>query len=108
MRNWLVQQLRSSLWWRHHHRRTAYRSCFLGEDQRPSLDGDVVLADLKRFCKVNDSSFVPGDPYTTAFNEGRREVWNRIMAHLYLSDDTIASIVEQTYPTDAGGNDSED
>jgi len=97
-------------WWKHSHRRTAFRSCFLAPDGRPSIDGEIVLADLRRFCKAADSSFVPGDPHATALNEGRREVWNRIMAHLYLSDDTIASIVEQTYPDDtyAGGLDGED
>lgn len=106
-RSFLMIQMRRALWWRHSHRRHAFRACFLGEDGKPTLDGEVVLADLKRFCKLTDSSFVPGDPYATALNEGRREVMNRILAHLYLSDDTIAAIVEQTYPTDAGGMDDE-
>ena len=107
MRSALERLLRRSIRWRQETRRTAYRACFLGPDDRPSLDGEVVLADLKRFCRANDSSFVPGDPYTTAFNEGRREVWNRINAHLYLSDDTIAAIVEQSYPDDAGVSNDE-
>ncbi len=38
-----------------------------------SVDGQVVLQDL---CDsyYDVSSFVPGDPYATAFNEGRRAV----------------------------------
>lgn len=103
-----MAQLRRMLRGKHEDRRRAYRECFLAEDGRPSRSGEAVLADLRRFCKATDSSFVPGDPHATALNEGRREVWNRMIAHLYLSDDTIQSIVEQTYPTDAGGVEDEE
>jgi hypothetical protein len=34
-----------------------------------------ILVDLARYCRVGQSSFVPGDPHQTAFNEGARDVF---------------------------------
>ncbi len=104
MRKWLIDQLRRGERWKHENRRRAFQACFLASSGQPTGEAEIVLGDLRRFCKVQDSSFVPGDPYATALNEGRREVWNRILAHLYLSDDTIAQIVEQTYPDTSVGS----
>ena len=56
---------------------------------------DVVLADLRRFCKASTPSFVPGDPHATSLNEGRREVWNRIQAHVGLTDAEINQLSER-------------
>ena len=53
-----------------------------------------VLADLRRFCKATSPSFVQGDPHATSLNEGRREVWNRILAHLHLTEAQVYNIVE--------------
>ena len=43
-------------------------------------EGKEVLKDLLNSCGVLTTSFVPGDPYHTAYNEGRREIANRILA----------------------------
>lgn len=37
-----------------------------------------VLADLARYCRVGQTSFVAGDPHQTAFNEGSRDVYLHI------------------------------
>lgn len=45
--------------------------------------GQVVLADLARFCRADQTTFHP-DPRVHALMEGRREVWLRIKEHLDL------------------------
>jgi hypothetical protein len=75
-------------------RRDAYRRTFLDADGRPNRNAERVLADLRRFCRATAPSFTPGDPYTTALLEGRREVWNRLMAFLQLDDDRVWHLTE--------------
>lgn len=55
--------------------------------------GQMILADLSLFCKANAASMVPGDTHMTAFNEGKRAVWNRIQAILHLTDDELYAIM---------------
>lgn len=38
-----------------------------------------VLKDLTLYCQLGQSSFVSGDPYHTAFNEGARDVLLHIL-----------------------------
>lgn len=45
----------------------------------------VVLEDLAKFCRANESTFHLDDR-AHAVAEGRREVWLRIQHHLQLSD----------------------
>ena len=45
---------------------------------------EVVLKDLARFCRANESTF-HADPRAHAVAEGRREVWLRIQHHLRLT-----------------------
>lgn len=35
-------------------------------------DGEIVLADLKARLNYDQTTFVPGDPYQSAFLEGQR------------------------------------
>lgn len=42
------------------------------------VQGKVILSDLATYCRVGSSSFVPGDPHQTAFNEGARDVFLHI------------------------------
>ncbi len=51
--------------------RVAYRAAMSGPN------GDVIRKDLEFYA--NKSSHVPGDPYTSAYNEGRR-----VMARNFL------------------------
>ncbi len=46
-----------------------------------SASGQVVLDEFKR-AYGNRSSFVPGDPHKTAFREGQRDVYLKIVALL--------------------------
>lgn len=73
-------------------RKYAYRRLLLSEDGIPNADAEIVLADLAKFCKANQSTAVVSqksqqvDPVASALAEGRREVWLRIMAHLHLDE----------------------
>jgi len=53
-----------------------------------------VLADLRKFCFADKTTFVPNDPYASAFSEGRREVFLRINAFINLTEKEINSLKE--------------
>ena len=84
------------------YRRTAYRRLFLDQDNNMRPDAEVVLADLRRFCRAQGSTAIVSpisksiDPIAMAMAEGRREVWNRILAHLYLEDKTVFTMKDPT------------
>lgn len=64
------------------HRAICYRNVFTGQA------GDVVLKDLAKFCRANEST-AHTDPHVAARLDGRREVWLRIQSHLKLSDEQL-------------------
>jgi hypothetical protein len=68
-------------------RNGAYRRVFAGPD------GQIVLADLLRFCGEGGDLFVPGDPHATAHNVGRYRVAQRIKSILYYDEELIARII---------------
>lgn len=78
-------------------RKYAYRRLFLGEDGLNG-DGQIVLADLAKFCKATASTAVVSpvsrqvDPIASALAEGRREVWLRIMAHLHIDEKVVFNL----------------
>jgi hypothetical protein len=80
-------------------RRYAYRRLFLG-DNGLNADGQIVLADLAKFCRANASTAVVSpvsrsvDPIASAMAEGRREVWLRIMGHLHLEERVVLNLNE--------------
>ena len=82
-------------------RRRNYRLLFLDGDNRPNRAAEAVLADLRRFCRAQSSTAAVNpltrsvDPLAIAMAEGRREVWNRIQAHLILSDRDITHLQEE-------------
>ena len=63
-------------------RRYAYRATFKGPL------AETVLADLARFCRAHQSTFLP-DARAHAVLEGRREVFLRIQNHLKLTDEQL-------------------
>lgn len=82
MRNWLLR-LRSRILRRQINRidldrytqqqiLDAYRAVFVGPQ------GQIVLADMERELKL--TSFVKGDPYSTAYNEGVKDHIRQILA----------------------------
>lgn len=50
-----------------------------------TVEGRDVLRDLANYCRVGTSSFVPGDPHQTAFNEGARDVFLHVAEMAGLS-----------------------
>lgn len=74
----MLEQLKRALFGR----RWAYVKTFNG------ADAEVVLADLARFCRANESTYTK-DPDLQKHLEGRREVWLRIQRHLNLSPDEL-------------------
>jgi len=77
----VIDKLRRALW----RRQDAYANTF----RAPSAH--LVLKDLARFCRANETTFHP-DARLHAVAEGRREVWLRIQEHVKLSPDTLWSL----------------
>ena len=79
-------------------RKRCYRRVFLDGDGNLGPDAAVVMADLKKFCRASSSTAMVSpisksiDPMAMAMAEGRREVWNRLMAHLHIDDKVIAQL----------------
>jgi hypothetical protein len=63
----------------------AYKDVFVGPV------GQIVLQDLAKFCRANETCF-DLDPRIHAALEGRREVWLRIQNHLQLSPEELWKI----------------
>jgi len=88
----------NKLWQRLFKRRQSYRRLFLDGDGKAHPTAEVVLADLKRFCRADTSTAVVSpvskaiDPLAMA--EGRREVWNRIQQYLHMADREITQLNE--------------
>lgn len=76
-------------------KRKAYRNTFYGDGDKPHPAGIAVLADLKRFCRVNRGGLVISpvskmtDPYATAYQAGLRDAFERIRLMLAIDDTTI-------------------
>lgn len=56
-------------------------------------DREIVLADLRDFCRASSSTFST-DPYAAARLAGRREAWLRISQHLNLDEAAVLKLVE--------------
>lgn len=81
-------------------RRQAYKNTFLDGKGKLSPEAKLILADLKRFCcatrptiRVSPQSGMI-DPIAMGVAEGRREVWNRMMANLHLDENLIINLFE--------------
>jgi len=68
----------------YHERSIAYGRIF--DEKGPYTS--VVLEDLAKFCRANESTFHI-DPRAHALMEGRREVWLRIKEFLTLNADEL-------------------
>jgi len=69
-------------------RQQAYQKVFATKSKTTGESVKIVLADLKKFCRQNESCFDP-DPRIHAAFEGRREVIIRILGHLELPQATL-------------------
>lgn len=88
--------------WLFRRRVEAYQAVFLGDATRDQQER--VLADLKRFCHVEKSTFDPNSQYAIFIAEGRREVWLRILHHVHLNDDQVRKLYEQVKQDEADGD----
>lgn len=59
------------------------------------LEAQAVLRDLAHYCNVASTSFVPGDPHATAFNEGQRDVFNHVAEILGLSPEAVVRLIQE-------------
>jgi hypothetical protein len=76
----LIAKARRYLNWR----KTSYQAVFDINNRAAKL----VLADLAKFCRANESTGHP-NPHVAARLDGRREVYLRITQHLHLSIDEL-------------------
>lgn len=80
----MIDRMKAALTERINRKRRAYCELFL-RDGKPSPAGAVVLADLKRFCRFNRGGLVVSpvsrmtDPYATAYQNGLRDAYTRIL-----------------------------
>lgn len=65
-------------------RKQAYQKTFSGRF------GEMVLEDLARFCRADESTF-HSDPRVEGIMQGRREVWLRISKHMNMTPDQMVS-----------------
>ncbi len=81
-------------------KKLAYRRTFLDDQGNIGPEAKHVLNDLRKFCRATGSTVVISpvtkqvDPLAMAMAEGRREVWNRIMAHLYVNEKQVFELHE--------------
>ena len=68
-----------------------YRSIFEGPQ------GERVLADLCHRHGIFDPCHVPGDPYTTAYNDGRRSVVVDLLRYLGTDLERLDNLLEHPY-----------
>jgi len=86
-------------------RRRAYWDTFLGADQKPHANAQIVLKSLRKFCGVDRAGIVVSpvqrmtDPYATAYQAGMRDVYNHLTKML-------DSVREQPKESDDAGRDS--
>lgn len=69
-------------------RSSAYKTVF----KENEVAQHIVLEDLARFCRANETCAVPGDRDRSLILEGRREVWLRIQQHLGLTEKELMAI----------------
>lgn len=81
--------------------RGAYRALYLDRQSgRPNPAAEIVLADLRRFCRATSTPAVVSpvsgmvDPIATGIAIGRLEVWHRVTQNLHLSDADLVRMME--------------
>lgn len=83
-------------------RKQSYRRVFMDASGLVGPDAEIVLADLRRFCRATSSTVMVSpvsksiDPIAMAMAEGRREVWMRIMGYLHIDEKQIFNLEEPT------------
>lgn len=79
----------------------SYQGVFFGNTGKLTLEGELVVKDLAKFCNAYTSSakvtLATGkiDPINMAFEEGKRAVFNRMMHYLNLDDAAIYNLYRE-------------
>ena len=79
-------------------KREAYRRIFYGPDGNLTKDGEIVMRDLRSFCRrkgilvrliadVKHMLLGSVDPFAMANANGRRKVYDRVIKYLHLPDE---------------------
>lgn len=91
--------MKAGLAWllRLHGRRRAQR---VAEAYRQQLDpanaaSRLILSDLAHYCRIGQSSFVPGDSHQTAFNEGARDVFLHVAEMIGLAPAAFTALIDE-------------
>jgi hypothetical protein len=63
--------------------------------------GQRVLLDIMRFSGAITSSFVKGDSHETAFREGQRNVYLKIMAELKITPEQFDEMISKSQRIDS-------
>lgn len=75
-------------------RKVAYEAVFTGKAE-PS-DVQFVMLDLAHFCRAYRPTFHPTNQKIQDLQEGRREVYQRIMDYTLLDHDTLMKLYTKT------------
>ncbi len=70
-------------------------SCYRAALDPSTQAGRLVLADLACYCRMGKSSFVPGDPHQTAFNEGARDVFLHVIEIIGLTPEEFPNLLKE-------------
>ena len=82
-------------------RKLAYQRTFCGDGVTPHVNGERVLADLRRFCHVDTAGIVVSpvnkqtDPFATCYRAGLRDAYMRIALHLGIAEAQVFSTTEE-------------
>lgn len=71
-----------------------YKGLFFGENGSLRRDGEIVLADLRKFCHADKATIFSPDLAEMARREGRREVFVRLVHMLNLDEEAVAQLME--------------
>lgn len=86
-------------------RKLAYQRTFCGDRATPHMDGERVLADLRRFAHIDSGGIVVSpvtrttDSHATCYRAGLRDMYLRIAHHLGLDE-------SQVFPTEEPKDDT--
>ena len=72
--------------------KNAYAGIFKGEM------GKLIMRDLKEWCHITKTSYVPDKPDATAFNEGKRFIFLRICQMAKIDIDKIMTQSDNRKP----------
>ncbi len=82
-------------------RKLAYRRSFMDPEGRLTSEAEIILNDLRKFCRVGKAPIQVSpvsrtvDPIGSALIAGRQEVFNRITQYLFVNEKQIFNLIEK-------------